>query len=72
MLYFKRNVTLGKDTLIFEFSLKILYLCCCFVCFETGFSLWSPGCPGLHSVSQAVLKLSLPLECWDYATTSTL
>jgi hypothetical protein len=40
---------------------------CLFVC-RQGFLL-SPGCPGVHSVNQAGLKLAeipmpLPPECW--------
>jgi hypothetical protein len=38
--------------------------------FRDRVSLYSPGCPGTHSVDQAGLELinppaSLPPECWD-------
>jgi hypothetical protein len=38
------------------------WIVCLFAClfFETGVSLYSPGCPGTHFVDQAGLKLRNP------------
>jgi hypothetical protein len=37
-----------------------LFVCFCFVFFRDRVSLYSPGCPGTHSVDQAGLKLRNP------------
>jgi hypothetical protein len=43
-----------------SFSLSLFFLFC-FVCFfQDRVSLYSPGCPGTHSVDQAGLKLRNP------------
>ena len=36
---------------------SFFFCCCCFVCFRDRVFLYSPGCPGIHFVDQAVLKL---------------
>jgi hypothetical protein len=42
---------------------NIDFFVCLFVCFETGFLLCSPGCPGTHFVDQAGLELrNLPVS----------
>jgi hypothetical protein len=47
-----------------------------FVCFSRDrVSLYSPGCPGTHSIDQAGLELrdsppSASLQCWDVKVTA--
>ena len=50
-----------KGTSGFHFTL-LLYFICLFVClfFQDRVSLYSPGCPGNHSVDQAGLELRDP------------
>jgi hypothetical protein len=42
-------------------SLLFCLFVCLFVCFQDRGSLYSPGCPGTHSVDQAGLELRNPL-----------
>jgi hypothetical protein len=56
----------AKETL----SSQMWLFVCLFVClFPDRVSLYSPGCPGTHSVDQAGLELEihlpLPPKCWD-------
>jgi hypothetical protein len=45
----------------FLFCLFVCFLfVCLFVCFPDRVSLYSPGCPGTHSVDQAGLELRNP------------